>query len=151
MLVSRAAIEAVGAFDERLFFLYEDVEWSLRIRAAGFSVVFVPRARVMHAVAASQAGAERTPLTSYYGIRNNLAVCQMYAPYRGLRELRRELACLATHAWGLRHVPQRASNAKALIAGLRDFRRGRLGPGPTWLRGRAAARGAAESEAPLGP
>src|SRR2546421_3029580 len=71
MLISRKAIERVGAFDPELFFLHEDVDLSLRARAAGFEVLLVPDARVWHRVAASQDGHERTPLTSYYGMRNN--------------------------------------------------------------------------------
>ena len=47
MAVSRAAAERAGLLDERLFAYVEDVDWSLRIRAAGFAVVFVPDAVVL--------------------------------------------------------------------------------------------------------
>ena len=45
LAVSRAAVERAGLLDETLFLYVEDVEWSLRIRRAGFAVVFVPEAR----------------------------------------------------------------------------------------------------------
>lgn len=128
MLVARPAIEATGGFDEQLFFLYEDVDWSLRIRAAGWSILFVPQARIWHRVSASQGGAERTPTTSYYGLRNNLEVCRRHAPLRGWRAARREVACLVTHLWGLRTASHRGANARAMIAGWLDYHRGRMGP-----------------------
>ena len=80
MLVPRAVVERLGVFDPDLFFLYEDVEWSLRMRAAGLRIWFEPRARVRHRVAASQGGHELTPTTLYYGTRNHLAVCSRHAP-----------------------------------------------------------------------
>ena len=45
MAVSRPAIEAAGLLDEDLFAYVEDVDWSLRIREAGFACAFVPEAR----------------------------------------------------------------------------------------------------------
>ena len=53
MAVSRAAIDAAGLLDEELFLYAEDLEWSLRIREAGFAVVYVPEARVRHRVSAA--------------------------------------------------------------------------------------------------
>ena len=52
MAVSRAAIDAAGLLDEELFLYAEDLEWCLRIREAGFAVVYVPEARVRHRVSA---------------------------------------------------------------------------------------------------
>ena len=57
MAVSRAAIEAAGLLDEEFFLYAEDLEWCLRIQAAGFAVVYVPEARVRHRVSASSGGA----------------------------------------------------------------------------------------------
>jgi GT2 family glycosyltransferase len=79
MAVSRAAIDGVGLLDEDLFAYVEDVDWSLRIRAAGFACVFVPQARAIHTVSASTGGqASTTPL--YYGARNTIVVCERHRP-----------------------------------------------------------------------
>ena len=51
MAVSRRAIERVGLLDDELFAYAEDVDWSLRIREAGFEVLFAPEARAWHAEA----------------------------------------------------------------------------------------------------
>src|SRR6185503_18988213 len=73
MAVSRAALERVGLLDERLFAYVEDVDLSLRARAAGFAVVFVPDAVVRHRGSASSGGAASTT-NLYYSTRNTIAV-----------------------------------------------------------------------------
>ena len=91
MAVSRAAIEAAGLLDEEFFLYAEDLEWCLRIQAAGFAVVYVPEARVRHRVSASSGGAG-SPTASYYEARNVLAVVERYRPLpRGLTGARRAL------------------------------------------------------------
>ena len=55
MLV-REVVQEVGSFDADLFFLYEDVDWSLRMRRAGWQILLVPDVTIAHRVAASQAG-----------------------------------------------------------------------------------------------
>ncbi|MEA2444448.1 MAG: hypothetical protein QOJ12_1740, partial [Thermoleophilales bacterium] len=46
MLVRREVMEEVGFLDGELFLQVEDVEWSLRIRGAGWRIFFVPAAKV---------------------------------------------------------------------------------------------------------
>lgn len=48
MIVSRAAVERVGAFDERFFFYVEDMEWCRRMWMGGFSVYYVADAEMVH-------------------------------------------------------------------------------------------------------
>jgi GT2 family glycosyltransferase len=48
MLVSRAAFQAVGGFDEEFQLNYSDVDLCLRLRHAGFRIVYEPRARLIH-------------------------------------------------------------------------------------------------------
>ena len=79
MAVSRPAIERAGLLDEDLFAYVEDVDWSLRIRAAGLECVFVPSARAVHRVSASTGGAGSTH-TVYYGTRNTIVVCERHRP-----------------------------------------------------------------------
>ena len=51
----RDVFERVGRFDERFLFEYEETEWEDRVRAAGLSLRFEPRARVRHLFARSAA------------------------------------------------------------------------------------------------
>jgi len=48
MLVRRTAIDQVGLFDEGYFMHCEDLDWCMRFRLAGWRVLFVPDAVVMH-------------------------------------------------------------------------------------------------------
>jgi GT2 family glycosyltransferase len=56
LLVSRAACEKAGLLDEAYFCYLEDADWGVRMRAAGFRLVAVPRARAWHALSASTGG-----------------------------------------------------------------------------------------------
>jgi GT2 family glycosyltransferase len=52
MLVKREAIEDVGLWDEDYFLHCEDLDWCMRFRQKGWKIVFVPTAKVVHAVGA---------------------------------------------------------------------------------------------------
>jgi GT2 family glycosyltransferase len=126
MAASRAAIERVGLLDEQLFAYVEDVDWSLRMRAAGFAVVFVPEAKVWHSGSASTGGSG-SAASLYYATRNTLVVAERHRPLPpGLRALRRGVV-VGTHL--LRAGRSRAGRA-AVLEGRRDFRRGALGRRP---------------------
>ena len=123
MAVSRAAIETAGLLDEELFLYAEDLEWSLRIREAGFAVVYVPDARVRHRVSAATGGAG-SPTTTYYETRNMVAVVERHRPLpRGLMGLRRAIVVAPRVLLSLR----RPASAWAALRGWRDYRRGRMG------------------------
>lgn len=64
MLVSRAAVDRVGLFDERYFLHCEDLDWCVRFHQTGYRIVFVPDARIMHAKGVSSASRPFT--TEYY-------------------------------------------------------------------------------------
>jgi len=53
LIVRREAIEQVGLLDERFFMYCEEIDWCLRIKAAGWSIWCVPEAQVVHHVAQS--------------------------------------------------------------------------------------------------
>lgn len=126
LAVARRAVERAGLLDESLFLYVEDVEWSLRIRAAGFAVVFVPDARVRHKGSAASGGAASTT-NLYYDTRNTIAVTERYVKLpSGLRGLRRLVIVGAHLVQALMH-PARAAAARAVLAGWRDARAGQLG------------------------
>jgi GT2 family glycosyltransferase len=126
MAASRAAIERAGMLDETLFAYVEDVEWSLRVRRAGFAVVLVPDARVRHKGSASSGGAASTT-NLYYDTRNTIAVAQRYAPLPPVVRELRALVVLAAHLAQAATHPRRAEAVRAVTAGWRDGRAGRLG------------------------
>jgi GT2 family glycosyltransferase len=48
LLLRRAALEQVGLLDERFFVYFEEVDLCLRLHQAGWKVLFVPTAQVVH-------------------------------------------------------------------------------------------------------
>ncbi len=126
MAASRTALETVGLLDEGLFAYVEDVDWSLRMRAAGFSVVFVPDAVVRHKGSASTGGSTSTA-GLYYSARNTIVVAERARPLPiGLRSLRRGVV-VATHLAQAASHPRRGEAARAVLDGWRDARSGRSG------------------------
>jgi len=126
LAVSRAAAERAGLLDESLFMYVEDVEWSLRIRQAGFGVVLVPDGRVRHKRSAASGGSASTT-NLYYDTRNTIAVAERHAQLpRGLRALRRGVVVGAHLVQSVGH-PHRVAAARAVVAGWRDARAGRAG------------------------
>jgi len=49
MFVKREAIESVGLLDEAYFMHCEDLDWCMRFRENDWQIVFVPKAKVIHA------------------------------------------------------------------------------------------------------
>jgi len=76
LLATRAVLEQVGFLDEGLFAYFEDMDWCLRARMAGFEVRVVPQARVWHRGAGSTGGP--SPLTTFYSVRNHLIVARRH-------------------------------------------------------------------------
>jgi GT2 family glycosyltransferase len=48
LLVRKQAINEVGLFDERFFFFFEETDWALRMKTAGWKIYHVPSAYVYH-------------------------------------------------------------------------------------------------------
>ncbi len=101
LLVRRAVWDTVGRLDERYHFYYEDHDFCLRTRAAGWRILHVPRARAWHRVSASTG--QGTPLQMYLLGRASVAFFARYgrgpqalwlAPYRA-GSLARTLATTA--------------------------------------------------------
>lgn len=68
--IRREVIDSVGLLDEGYFMYFEDVDYCLRLRAAGYKLLYWPSARVVHLVGKSSnvtaADAERKRAPRYY-------------------------------------------------------------------------------------
>ena len=69
MLIRRRVIEHIGGLNARFFMYWEDGEFSLRAKNAGFGLLHVPSAIVLHKVSRSSGGSE-SPDVLYYMERN---------------------------------------------------------------------------------
>lgn len=129
MLLRREVIEQVGFLDEAFFLYYEEVDWALRVREAGFRVRAVPGAIVFHAVSSTLG--QENPLVDYYMTRNQLVFLTRH--WHGADRLRvlplAFVSRLATAlAFSINHrSPERLARRNAILHGLRDAVLGRTG------------------------
>lgn len=56
MMVSRAAMQDVGDWDEAYFLHCEDLDWCMRFRQRGWTILFVPSAQITHALGVCSKG-----------------------------------------------------------------------------------------------
>jgi GT2 family glycosyltransferase len=70
MMVRREAIEKAGLMPECYFLYYEELDWSMMIRRAGYDIWYEPAFTVYHKE--SQTTGQQSPLRTYYITRNRL-------------------------------------------------------------------------------
>jgi GT2 family glycosyltransferase len=131
MAVSAAAIDAVGLMDDDLFAYVEDVDWCVRIRAAGYEAVLAPGARAWHRVSASGGGERLSTHPLYYGSRNTIVVCERHAPLGRVGTLLRRAVVAATFGLRAVSVSNRREALAAVRAGVADALAQRLGKRPS--------------------
>lgn len=74
MLVKREVIEKVGMMPECYFLYYEELDWSVMIRKAGYDIWYDPAFTVFHKE--SQTTGKASPLKTFYTTRNRLLFAQ---------------------------------------------------------------------------
>ena len=120
MMVKREAIEKSGLMPECYFLYYEELDWSMMIRRAGYDIWYDPAVTVFHKE--SQSTGQQSPLRTYYITRNRLLFAKRnnssatrYLSYIYQISL---VACRDI----LRYTLQRRPDlAQATIKGIRDF------------------------------
>ncbi len=120
MMVKREVIDKMGLMPECYFLYYEELDWSMMIRRAGYDIWYEPACTIYHKE--SQATGQNSPLKSYYMTRNrllfskrNISCPQRYLTYCyliGIVALKDILKFL---------FHRRPDLAKATLKGLRDF------------------------------
>jgi GT2 family glycosyltransferase len=142
LLLRRDVLGDEPLFDPQLFMYYEEFDLSLRVRGAGYGIVYVPTAIVHHKGSQAVRGVTNRPLLfqQFLGNRNRLKLLLKYYPLPTLlRNL--PLIGLSLAYWdlvflregGLRYC-LRALGAQGVFAwqGLRE-RRGRRARSEGWL------------------
>ena len=66
MMVRAETVRQVGPMDEDFFFLYEETDWCLRMRGAGWRIFFLPSARAVHLQGATKASRRSAAKVEYY-------------------------------------------------------------------------------------
>lgn len=81
VLVRRELIETIGFMDDSYFLYWEDVDYSIRARRAGFKIMLEPSSIIWHKNAGSSDGAG-SRLQQYYQTRNRFAIGFRYGTWR---------------------------------------------------------------------
>ncbi len=120
MLIKREAIEKVGLMPECFFLYYEELDWSMMFKRAGYQIWYEPFFTIYHKE--SQTTGQNSPIRTYYIVRNRLLLVKRnwsgitkylaYAYLLGVVGLRDILKYALTGKWKL---------LKATTNGLHDF------------------------------
>jgi GT2 family glycosyltransferase len=130
MLVTRDVFDAVGVFDDDYFFSFEDIDFCLRARTAGFLTVLARDAIAYHEGGRSIGSS--SPERLYFAARNHLLLARRTAPAASaLARAYQQSAIVALnvgHAMiaGGGSMPRRLA---AVMRGTRDYLAARYGPG----------------------
>ncbi len=123
MMIKKAVIEKIGFLDDKFYLYLEDLDYCLRAKKAGFSLVYNPASCVWHVNAGSSGGAGNV-LHDYYITRNRLLVGFRYASFRTKFALLREAVRLLSGTspekkqavldaffgkWGRQYEPKRSA------------------------------------------
>jgi GT2 family glycosyltransferase len=125
LLVPAAVFREAGFLDERLFMYYEDFDFVQRARRCGFRLRQTPHARLWHRRAGSSGG--ETPFKHYYATRNRLFVLRRHLPLRLFAAMLPWLVATRLVRAGQFARRGRADLGRAIVAGMGDFFRGRMG------------------------
>ena len=120
MMVKREVIERAGMMPECYFLYYEELDWSMMIRRAGYDIWYEPACTIYHKE--SQATGQDSPLKIYYITRNRLLFV-----HRNTRGISKPLSYLyligvVTPKDIIKHLlHKRPDLAKAAIKGVTHF------------------------------
>ncbi len=120
LLVRRRLVEQIGMLDERFYYYWEETEWCLRARKAGWRIVHVPSAKLWHK------GVRRdytpSPNVTYYSTRNRFLMMSKHRPPLSVWVVvwGRTLRTLAS--WTIRHKWQaQRPHRDAMLQGIKDY------------------------------
>lgn len=127
MVIKSTVIKKTGLLDESFFLYYEDVDFCLRAKKAGFKVFFVPHALVFHKFGAtSRIG---SALHHYYTTRNHFKFVEKHAPFVvKLREILRTPKTM----WEFMMSDDKIKRKYSLL-GIRDYYLRRFGKRTYWV------------------
>ena len=120
MMVKREAIEKAGLMPECYFLYYEELDWSMMMRRAGYDIWYEPAMTVYHKE--SQTTGQESPLRTYYITRNRLLFVKRNVPNVSRYLSYLYLICIVACRDLLKHTLQRRFDlVKAVSRGICDF------------------------------
>ena len=121
MMLKREVIDKVGLMPECFFLYYEELDWSMMIKRAGYEIWYEPASTIYHKE--SQSTGQNSPLRTYYITRNRLLLVKRN--YTGMKKCLAYiyLQMIVANRDILRFIIKgRTDLIKATVKGLQDFR-----------------------------
>lgn len=112
--IKKEVFKSIGFFDDRLFIYYEDADFCMRAKKAGFSFAFVQKAHVYHRGSATTIVG--SPLHTYYNTRNRLIFLERYGSTRP-----RIAEFFSLCRILLRYFKNRKKSDKSVLYAIRDY------------------------------
>lgn len=81
VMIKREVLEKVGTLDKKYFLYMEDVDYSVRVKKAGYQINLAPKSIVWHKNAGSTGGSG-SPLQEYYQTRNTMLFTFKYGGFK---------------------------------------------------------------------
>jgi GT2 family glycosyltransferase len=127
MLIRREVFERIGLLDEAYFFSFEDIDFCLRARKAGFQTACVQDARAYHE--GGRTIGRGSSRRIYFGTRNHLRLTARTG-HRSSRLVRLGLVAGFNAAYVLMSPESPlVAGVAAFLRGVRDHANGRYGAG----------------------
>lgn len=154
ILVRRQVFETIGLLDPTFFLFWEEADFCMRAKKAGFGIEICYEAQLLHKVSASFVGG--TPHKTYFWWRGRFLWMErncskeekewlyktvLFPELRHLLKLRllKSFQFLLLTLMQRKNLSQKKNKLlqyKAAIEGYRDFRKASFGSGPDWLLGK---------------
>jgi GT2 family glycosyltransferase len=85
LMISRACLEDIGLMEERYFLYFEEIDWAVRAKRAGYRLGYAPGSEILHkeggTIGSNSDAARRSLLSEYYLVRSALAFTRKFYPY----------------------------------------------------------------------
>lgn len=112
----------IGLFDDKYFMYYEDSDYSLKAINNGYTLLYVPDAKLWHKV--GRTANKYNGMKTYYLTRNRLYLYDKYSDDFGITA--RVYTGITTCAKMLINIIKRQSN-QPILAGIKDYRSKNMG------------------------
>ena len=149
LFVPKKAFEEVGLLDERFFLIWEEADWCMRAKRAGFKMRLCPEAKLFHKVSASFQGKAHH---AYFSWRNRLLFIEKNFSGKARRKYMKQIlfreAIIKYKHLQLRRITRRLGivlrqdkphrkekiqKNRAILRGIRDYVFRRFGDAPKTL------------------
>lgn len=126
MMIKREVIEKAGEMPNDYFLYYEELDWSMMIRRAGYEIWYEPSSEIFHKE--SQSTGQNSPTRTYYISRNRLLFVKRNAKTATKYLSYAYIISIVTIRDIIKHIiTLRHDLAKATIHGIKDFVTGKTG------------------------